>query len=237
MAKIPDHVEVTTSPHLFYKKFPHRVNIRITDNNYRWASEARSLWGEGKKALVGVRKAIVALGWGKQNFRTMENFCGFTVFVETEEQVEAALKAMLKVRNKFEKVKAGFINVNLATMTNDQANASLNDAKIVYRKAHFFKKWEWKIETEIKTSELTDLRPVEELLFDTQELASFDALYGTASNRPYRCGMDNDKARLTYLNRWGTTAMTLFVNDEDDVAMIRLMIPAKTKLSRSVLVE
>lgn len=237
MAKIPDHVEVTTSPHLFYKKYPHKVSIRITESAYRWDNPSKSLWGSAKTSLANVRGAVAKLGWEKKDYRTMENFYSYTVFVETEDQVDEIIKIMNTTRTKFEKIKSGYLKIGLATMTDEQANASLNDAKIEYRKSHFFKTWEWKIETSIKTSELGDIRSVEELLFDATELENFDSIYGTVSQRPYRCGMNNQKARLTYLNRWGSTDVTIFLNDEDDVAMIRLMIPAKTKLTRSVLVS
>jgi hypothetical protein len=240
--KLPDEVVRTTSPHLFYKKFPHRINFSVKEGFY-WSSKYESDWNSVRAFNVEQSKVIdkIIKLWDKGTYRTRVDFSSTTYFLETEEQIQAIVDAAVKFRKSYEKKNPksyanGKSIINLSTMTTEQANDSLNDAKIEYRKTKFHGKWTWKIENVMAKKDVSDLETVQAQLFDADLLEQYTSSHGPFITRNWHPTISSNRARVSFSTTWRESKMMVYLEDEDDVAMVRLMISGKTKLSKCVLV-
>ena len=241
--KIPDEVVISTSPHLFFKKYPHKINIVMKTSRY-WSRNYESEWAAIRTFTINQNQEMAKLldKWPKGSYRTRYESSNVSFFLETEEQVQTLLDHAIKVRTKFAKKNPsspanGKSVIHLATMTAEQATNSLQDAKIEYRKCKFHSKWTWKIEANLDKKDVSDYEAVRAQLFSREQIEEYESSYGVAAVRSWFPAISSDSARITMTNGWASSKLTVYIDDEYDVATVRLMISGKTKLTKAVVVQ
>lgn len=249
MTRIIPAVKTSTSSHLYYQKFAHKLSFSFEYTHYYTTWHQNNYGHDRYMAQSVIISKIYDLIEAninpkkRKDIRTRYDNLNLTYYTsdrELADKIIAMAHTLLEEGNKFNKTQLDLIpsmNINLSTMTTIQEQASSQDAKIVYRKSMFHDKYEWKMEATMLASEadtegleLNILEPHEyEMVAKKQEGQNFS--FGRYSRFEFEC----DYAKIRYTSKYGTAYITIFLKDETNVTAARLLLPAKTKFFRAVI--
>lgn len=220
---LPSHVATKLAPHLYYKKYPFKIEIAHSRH-----STTKS-WTEWQQCTVAFRKLLLN---AKSKFelpegvRCREEGMKLSVFMTDPKDVLTTIEEFEKVV-KDPILKLDFtLDFTLWGMNESQQNIALADAKVEFKKTLYLRKFEWRLEF----SGTEDTTSIEEF-FDED---------GTATVKEPRVSwqrkvVSGERFKLNKGNTWKPSV--LYLRNEDDAVAARMMITSKTRIKKVVVVD
>lgn len=168
--------------------------------------------------------------------RSRREHSSSSYFFEKEDEFEKFLTDVNKIISKL----GGDNNYELTLfeMTTDQVDAARLDAKIVFRNDLYYGKFVYRLQTQGGDDSVLDA--LEAQFFSEDEINSFyqkiEKLRNNRLGRVERYGrlLVGSRARLQYGRTYASTI--IYVKDEDDAAIARLILPSRAKITKAVVV-
>lgn len=235
---LPKHAKKKPSPHLYFKKFPHKLEISLARDAYSGHSNWRKAGDVLQQVSVAIKPHLPA---EKTAYRKRSDWYTFSVFLEKAEDLQAIIDG---TSLKFGKAK---VVATVFTMTDDQVEASKLDAKIEYRKELYHGLYTYRLQC--RGGDDQSLDALEAQFFTDAEIENFkkrleqlDAQrkahnanrgWGApAKVERYGRQIVGENARMQYGRAWSNTIV--YTTSEEDAAMARLMLPNSTKITKAI---
>jgi hypothetical protein len=230
---IPHGWEVKHSPRLYFKKFPHRVDLSLKRNLLRSSYACRRWANTQAGAMIATLLADPAL------VRRRVSNDRIVIYLATEELLHTFVK-----RCSSSIKRDGCWDVTVGTMGEQAANDAALDAKIEYRNKLYQGKFTYRLQSINVNSDALDA--LEAQLFTNAEIMNFYKEIDKANSNRHlfmpaatidRHGrsITGDRARMQYGCNYANTIV--YVLDEVDAITARMLISGDTKITKAVLAK
>jgi len=227
----PQGAKQETSLKLYYKKFPFKVEVQTaavytSGSYYDWKKRQSTELGKLTAALTKKKLPStihMASSWVKQMY-----------YCETEADVNYVTSSLVGFNEKKH-------NLTIFTMTEEQKEMLAHDEKIMMRKNYYFDKYQWRLSFS-HNDDTTIFDALQSQFFTDEEIEAFNTRmdkesdrwgwYRNTEDKRFHAHLTSARAKISFGSSWSNTKV--YLTDDDDVALARLMVSSKMEIIKIV---